>query len=371
MADRKWLRRIVLLVISAIGLAISAGLANSATPVPSPRPEPGSQPQSAPEPEPEPAAKDDIIRFTLERGFDGLSAPFLTAVEKGYYKAENLDVRVFAGTGSRESLSRVASGAYQFGFADINALIRFRDQNPGRDIKAIMMAYDIPPYAIIGRKSRGVSELADLQGKTLGAVPTDETYALWPAFVTVSRINAGKIGIEHHGFAQREPVLAQGRVDGILGDALVSVARMKSAGVPAEDISVILFGRNGLDLYGHGVIVNGEFARDHPDAVRGFVKATLRGYLDVVADPAIGIDSVLARNGEARGSVELERLQMAVNDHIATEWVKANGLGGVDMDRLQRSIGRLGLAYKYKTKVEAADIFTDIYLPPKADRMLR
>ena len=62
------------------------------------------------------------------------------------------------------------------GFADINALIKFRDQNPGQPIKAVFMVYNCPPFAIISRQSRGVAVPKDLEGKKLGAPVADATF---------------------------------------------------------------------------------------------------------------------------------------------------------------------------------------------------
>jgi len=79
------------------------------------------------------------------------------ALDKGYFKAEGLDVTIDTGNGSRESIPRVASGTYDIGTGDVNSLIRFRDENPSIDLKAVMMVYDRPPFAIVGRKSKGIT----------------------------------------------------------------------------------------------------------------------------------------------------------------------------------------------------------------------
>ena len=61
---------------------------------------------------------------------EGPAALFSVALDKGYFKAEGLDVTIDTGRGSREAIPRVASGAYDAGFGDVNSLIRFRDENP-------------------------------------------------------------------------------------------------------------------------------------------------------------------------------------------------------------------------------------------------
>lgn len=61
------------------------------------------------------------VRFALDWRFEGPAAPYFVAIDSGYYKAEGLDVTIDPGTGSVEGINRVASGTYQFGFADINS----------------------------------------------------------------------------------------------------------------------------------------------------------------------------------------------------------------------------------------------------------
>ena len=60
---------------------------------------------------------------------------------------------------------------------------------------------------------------------------------------------------------------------------------------------------------------------------------------------------------------------MAIRDNIVTSEVKANGFGGVDMARLDKSIDQIALTYTFKgAKPNAADIFDASFLPPAAQR---
>src|SRR5437868_1542792 len=118
-----------------------------------------------------PAAAQTAIKFSLDFKFEGPSAPFLVAIDKGYFKAEGLDVTIDTAAGSVEPITRVASGTYDMGFADLNSLIKFRDANPSNPIKSIFMVYNKPAFSIVARKSRGVTKPKDLEGKVLGAPP--------------------------------------------------------------------------------------------------------------------------------------------------------------------------------------------------------
>jgi NitT/TauT family transport system substrate-binding protein len=136
-----------------------------------------------------------------------------------------------------------------------------------------------------------------------------------------------------------------------------------------DDIVVMLMGDYGLKLYSNAIIVNAKFAAENPEAVKGFLRAFLKGLKDTVATRAI--ESVLRRNEDAKKEVELERLQMAIRDNILTTEVRTNGYGGVDTERFERGIDQIGLAYKFKAKPSVADIFDLSFLPPAGERSAR
>jgi NitT/TauT family transport system substrate-binding protein len=98
------------------------------------------------------------------------------------------------------------------------------------------------------------------------------------------------------------------------------------------------------------------------------LRALLRGLKEALRDPAQAVDSVLRRNNLAKRETELERFRMAIADNILTNEVRANGLGAVDLARLDRTIDQIALAYKFRTKPKASDIFDRSFLPPEADR---
>ncbi|MAA97752.1 MAG: ABC transporter substrate-binding protein [Stappia sp.] len=319
------------------------------------------------------ALADTDVKFTLDWKFEGPAAPFFIALDKGYFADEGVNVTIDSGAGSRESIPRVATGAYQMGFGDINALIKLIDEQPDLKVKAVMMAYERPPIAIIGRVSQGVTDdPKSLEGKTLGAPPPDAAFGQWPAFAEVAGLDTSKITIENVGFPVREPMLAQGQVDAIFGYSFSSVLNLKAQGIPADDISTILMAEKGLDLYGNVVMVNTDFAEENPDAVKGVVRALVRGYLDAIADPAAAIPHVLERNGVLDKDTEIERLQMAVDGSIATPAARANGFGGVDMEKLSKSMDYLKISMDVSDTPPAAErVFDASFLPPLEERKIK
>ncbi|KKX34436.1 ABC transporter substrate-binding protein [Rhizobium sp. LC145] len=318
-----------------------------------------------------PALAETSIKFTLDWKFEGPAAGFLLAAHKGYFKEEGLDVTIDTGNGSVEAIPRVATGAYQMGFGDINSLIKFLDEDSSQNIKSVMMIYERPTFAVVGRKSLGVTEdPKSLEGKKLGAPPPDGAFAQWKAFKDVAKIDDSKITIESIGFPVREPMLAKGDVDAVFGFAFSVILNLKAQGISDDDIATILMAENGLNLYGNAVLVNTDFAEENPEAVKGFLRALAKGFAAAVANPEEGVAAVLKRNETLNSDIELERLTMANAMNIKTPYVVENGFGGVDMDRLSASIETLKISMGLKGNVAADRIFDGSFLPPKEERML-
>src|SRR5687768_674810 len=263
------------------------------------------------------------LRLALDWRFEGPGAPYFVAIDKGYYKAEGLNVSIDPGAGSVEGINRVASGAYEIGFADINSLIKYRDNPRNLPVKAVMMVYDTPAFSIVSLKKNGIAKPKDLEGKVLGAPAPDGAYAQWPIFVHANKIDASKVKIENIGFPVREPMLAQGKVDAITGFWFSSYMNLKANGVKDEDIVVLHMRDYGVDLYGNVIVANPDFMRFSPKAVAGFVKATIRGIQDTIKNPESAIDSLMKRNAIAKREVELERLKLSLQKNFVTPDVRS------------------------------------------------
>jgi NitT/TauT family transport system substrate-binding protein len=254
------------------------------------------------------------------------------------------------------------------GFADINALIKYRDQHPSAPIKAVFIVYNKPAYAIVARKSRGITEPRQLENKRLGAPTAGSTFAEWPLFAKLNNIDTSKVTIETIGIPVRAPMLAAGQIDAALGASFRIYVDRKDRGVAVDDIVLMPMANYGLKLYGNAIIVNSKFAAEKPEAVKAFLRAYLKGLKETIRRPAEAVESILKRDDGAKKDVELERLRMAIRDNVITPEVRADGLGGIDVARLDDSIEQIALVHVFKAKPKAVDIFDDAFLPPAAER---
>jgi len=310
------------------------------------------------------------VRFTLDWIPGATHGAFLIALQKGYYKAEGLDVTIDRGKGSAEVVRQLASNVYDMGFPDINVVMEFNSKNPDQAFPVLMSGYEEAPAAIIMLKSSGITEPKQLNGKKLGSAVNDSTFKLFPIFAKQTGIDMSSMQIQNIEPGLREVLLAQKKVDAIPGQIFNSLLELKAKGVPASDINYFMYKDYGLELYGNSVAASRQFLKEHPDAVKGFLRATIKGLKDMARDPELAVKAAVAYEPLLNPDIERERLRVALDCCILTETVRKKGFGDVDQDRLRNIITLITEAYKLPRKPALEEVFNPDYLPPVKDRMI-
>ena len=307
------------------------------------------------------------IKFQLDWRFEGPSALFLQPVAKGYFKQAGLDVTVDAGNGSGGTVTRVASGSYDLGLADIAALMEFHANNPDAPNKpvAIMMVYNNTPAAVFALKKSGIQTPADLAGKKLGAPVFDAGRKAWPIFAKANKVNGATwVSMDP---PLRETMLVRGDVDAITGFSFTSLLNLEARGAKAGDVVMFPYALHGVKLYGNAIIASPKILKENPAAVRAFLKAFAKGTKEVLANPDAAIEHVKARDGIINVELEKRRLKMAIDQVIASPDARAEGFGQVKLPRLALMASQVGDAFATKTRVNADAVWTSAYLPSAAD----
>jgi NitT/TauT family transport system substrate-binding protein len=317
---------------------------------------------------PLPVAAETAVHLKLDRKIDGPAAPFFIAIDRGYFKAEGLDVTIDAAAADpQDAIKLLAAGRYDLAVSDINQLIKLRDQ-AATGAKAVFIVFDKPCAAIIARRSRGVAARGDLAGKILGAPASEPASARWPIFAKLNGIDTDKVTVESVGLPVRDPMLASGEVDAVTGCAFTSYIDLKERGVPKDDLAVWQMADYGVELYGDAIIASESFAAERPDAVRGFLRAYVKALKDTVRDPAAAIEPVLRRSDGAKKDLELERLRMAIAGNIVTPAVRTGGFGTIDPARFAVALDQLAMIYRFQSKDKATGSFDSSFLPPAGER---
>jgi len=313
------------------------------------------------------ALADTPIKFQLDWRFEGPAALFLASGAKGYYKAAGLDVTIDAGNGSGGTVTRVASGTYDMGFADLAALMEFHANNPDAANKpvAIMMVYNNTPAAVLTLKKNGITKPADLNGKKLGAPVFDAGRRGFPVFAKANNIN----GVTWTSMDPplRETMLVRGDIDAITGFSFTSQLNLEARGVKPEDIVVLPFSEHGVKLYGNVIIASPKLLKENPAAVKAFLSAFVKGAKDVMAKPDEAIATVKVRDGIIDVALETRRLKMAIDSVVASPDARAEGFGQAVPGRLALMASQVSDAFNTKTRVDPGAVWNASYLPTKAE----
>lgn len=310
------------------------------------------------------------VKLSLNAPFDGSNAAFFLAQEKGYYAAEGLTVNMDPSGGSGEAVTRIGSGAYDFGFADANVLLDFNARNPASAGKAVYMLYYRSPLAIASFAKAGINKPADLAGKKIGGALTDGAYKLFPVYANVTGIKPDAVKWEYGDLRLREAMLLKGDVDGILGFDSTMYFGLTKQGIKPADIKFLYYADAGMDIYGNAIVASKKMVDTKPNLVKGFVAASAKGWRDTIANPAAAIAALKKVNPLTNEQLELEKLQWLIKNQIVTAESKADGIGGVRKERLDKSVEVLSKAFELPGKPVGADIFSSAFLPAADVRKL-
>ena len=307
------------------------------------------------------------IKFQLDWRFEGPAALFLTPAAKGYFKDAKLDVSIDAGNGSGGTVTRVASGAYDMGLADLAALMEFHANNPDAPNKpvAVMMVYNDTPASVMALKKSGIKTPADLAGKKLGAPVFDAGRRAFPIFAKANTVGAVQwISMDP---PLRETMLVRGDVDAITGFTFTSLLNLEARGVKAQDVVVLPYPDHGVKLYGNAIIVSPKLLKDNPAAVKAFLTAFAKGVKEVLANPAAAIADVKARDGIINVDLETRRLKLAIDTVVTSPNARAEGFGQIVPGRLALMASQVSDAFATKSRVNPDVVRNGSFLPAKAE----
>lgn len=151
--------------------------------------EAGTDPASSgDETEYEPAS----ITYLTSFGTFGRDAYVHVAEEKGFFDEVNLDVTIEPGTGSVDVMKLIAGGTADFGAADFSAVVT-TVANEQLPVTTVAVTHQRSLAAIVSLDGYGITEPADLEGKTIGDQPGSTNQVIFPTYAEAAGVDAGAV----------------------------------------------------------------------------------------------------------------------------------------------------------------------------------
>lgn len=316
-------------------------------------------------------AQETTVKFTLGWKTQGSDAAFFVARDKGYYKAEGLNVVIDQGEGSGATVTRIMGGAYDAGFGDVNAIIQNASTKPGENPVMVYMIWNRPPFAISSKKSAGIAKPKDIEGKTLGGAQGTPTTRLLEVFARKNGVDMSKVKLSNMAPNLQEPLLIKGDIDGALIFNITGYFNLLlNRQDPDKDFNFLSFGDYGLDLYSNGLMVSQKMIKENPKAVAGLVRATNKAMIEIAKDQSIGMKGVMNFDNLVDEKIEKRRLQYSFTELMVSPELKEIGVGDTKDDRMANAIGIIAEGYQLARKPAPSEIFSRAFLPPRAEREL-
>ena len=298
----------------------------------------------------------------------GEYVPHYTALEKGWYREEGLDVKIVRGQGSADTVKRIAAGQGEVGIADISTVIAAR-ANTDAKVKAIALWYRRPPHGVFVRADSPIKNSKDLEGKKLAISPGNSHQILWPMFEKLSGLKPNSVTWITMDAASMPPSLINAQVDAVPFFVVHEARIRKVAKQSNQDIRVMVAWADlGLDLSSTSLIAREESIAKDADMLKAFLRATLRG-----ADYAFrqknfeeGVKYVVKYHPEVDPDGALGAAQVASRFVYAEEVTTGKmAVGQFDPARLEKTRDTYTEYLKLQRKVPLDEVYTNDLVPAK------
>jgi NitT/TauT family transport system substrate-binding protein len=310
------------------------------------------------------------LRFTLDWAFQGPNSYALLGRDKGFFRAEGIDIQLSRGFGSGRVPVDIAGGSFEMGQADINPTLKFMAENPNAGLIVIGVAADRNGLCCTVRADGPIMVPKDLEGKSLAAPQEDAGRQLFPVFASRAGIDQSKIAWQTVRGELREPMLVQRRADGITGIVTSTALSLKALGMDLPQQRIMFYRDHGLDLYSTAFLTTRAYAQANPEVVRGALRALFRSLAYAWHHPDESIAALKAQEPLTDVAIERERYVFNTEQHLITDNVRQNGFSNVDPARLQRGIRAVEEAFGLPPGLTVDRVYTDAWLPPRAQRSL-
>ncbi|GAB3252006.1 ABC transporter substrate-binding protein [Kineosporia babensis] len=302
----------------------------------------------------------DLAKVTYLTSFNtfGRDAYAYVAAEKGFFEEAGFDVEIKPGTGSGDVMKLIAGGQADYGVADFSA-VAVALANQDLPLTSVGMIHQQSLAALVTLEGTGISEPADLAGKTIADQAGSTVTVLFPAYAKAAGFDGSGVKFVPSAPPSLPQLLASGKVDAV-GQFVVGKGLIEAA---AKDREAVFLPYSDVlpDLYGNTLLTTTETAESNPEQVQKFSAALLKGLQYSIENPDETGEILAAAQptqdaAVAAGEVKLMAPYVTGEDGAA--------IGAIDEARVQGVIDELTKGGAITKDVTPADLVSFDLTPP-------
>jgi NitT/TauT family transport system substrate-binding protein len=303
----------------------------------------------------------ESIKLTLPWIPEGEVAFMYAAQKQGFWAKRGLDVTITRGFGSGEAAKNVGLGRYDFGQADIGAMINAASSS--LPLVSIAMVSQKSPVCIIALKGSGITRPKDLEGKRLGGAPAGATNNLWPAFARINGIDLSKVQL-----ISIQPGLDIQALTSRNIDATATLYQSSAPYLWADNVEfeTIFFAGNGLDIYSLTFLTQPANLKRSSKQVAAFVEGVMEGLRFSYLNPDRTLDDFVAaipESGKTDRDRAITKHSLFINTATGlSEDVRKNGLGWHDPAKVEYTLMTVNTFLKLPTMPAVSSIYTNDFV---------
>lgn len=301
----------------------------------------------------------DKVIFSLNWVPYGLHYGVFGAEAQGYYRDANIDIDIQRGYGSSDTVKRVATGAANFGMADMASIIIGRGN--GLAVKQIAVVLDRSADAIFYVKGIGIDKPEQLAGRSLGAAAGETPLNLFPVFASNAGLDPSKVNVINVTPPAKFPTLVSKKVDAIVAMLTEEPAIQSAAQKAGVEIGKFVYSDHGVDYYSIGLIADDATLNTKGDLAKRFVDATMRGYKWAIQNPEAAADAYSKRFPESNRDLTLAQWRVTMQ-HMLTDNAKSHGLGFMERGKMEKTLELIKRYQQGKAELVVDDVYSPKFL---------
>ena len=304
-----------------------------------------------------PAAAQEKATLRLNWLIYGFHTPFHLGVEKGYYKAEGIDLEIGEGKGSASAVQVIGAKGDTFGLSDGASIIN--GISKGAPIKAVMGIMNTTPFAIIAREDANVKTLKDLEGKTIAGTAGEAGLTIMPALIKANKLDEAKVNILRVDGAAKLVAILEKKSDAMLGGSENQPFILEQKGLKT---TVLNYADYGVNTMGLAIHVHSDTLKDKPKLVEGFIRATQKAFSDAEKDPASAIAAGLKAKPDMDKELALKQLNAGLK-LVRSRSAPTAPIGLMQPGDWEMTLGLMKDHQELKTDLKADAFYTNSLLP--------